>query len=172
MPYRHCFAAIASLVAAACAPRPRPVCDDPANREEQLWCVTIAPDRASELPLITAALSNMRHLGGECAHLANTVQLMLSRQRVHLFNRDEYAGAAGLAPIGMGPGSWLLLLREVVSLPVLQQVLAHEADHIDGEAHVDSAGTMTLHSMECGGAGAAMTMGSLQLHLRRHRLSR
>ena len=167
MPYRHCVVAIALLAATACAPRPRPVCDDPGNREEQLWCVTIAPDVAGELPLITAALSRMRHLGSRCAHLANTVQLMLSRQRVHLFNRDEYAGAAGLAPIGMGPGSWMLLLRELLGLPELQRLLAHEADHINGESHIDSAGSSTPHSIACGGldrADPVVAMGARRPH--------
>ena len=92
----------------------------------------------------------MRGLGGFCSHLANTVLLMLRRQRVHLFDRDEYPGAAGLAPIGLGPGSWLLLSRDALRTPLLQQLLAHEADHIRGEEHSDPAGTITAHAVGCG----------------------
>ena len=153
MAYRHCFVFVVLLVSIACSSRQRPVCADPGNRAEELWCTTNAPDVARELPMINAALSNMRRLNGKCAHLANTVQLMLSRRRVHLFDRDEYAGVAGLAPIGMGPGSWMLLLRELLSLPELQQVLAHEADHIEGESHIDLAGASTPYSAECGARG-------------------
>lgn len=93
----------------------------------------------------------MQRLGGTCSRLANTVLLMLLRGRVHLFDREQYAGVAGLAPIGLGPGSWLLLSRDVLPMPVLQQILAHEADHIRGESHIDAGGSLTSHTRQCGG---------------------
>jgi hypothetical protein len=129
---------------------PRPACSDPANRAEALWCATIPPDSATDLPAITAALARMRTRDTTCSRLANTVLQMLLRGRVHLFDREQHASAGGLAPIGLGAGSWLLLSRDVLRSPMLQQVLAHEADHIRGEEHSDSAGSFTVHALQCG----------------------
>jgi len=152
VPYRHRFCAVVLLAVSSCAPAPRPVCSDPGNAAEQLWCATAPPDSTTEVRAITSALTSMRSHGAICARLANTVIQMLLRGRVHLFDAGQYAGAGGLAPIGLGAGSWMLISRDVLRSRDLQAILAHEADHIRGEEHSDSAGKLTLHSVQCGGS--------------------
>lgn len=145
-----------------------PECATPGSVEERLWCNSLQPDSRTEIPRISAALGRMRAIGGPCARLANTVALMLWHGRVRLFDRDEYAGG-GAAPIGLGGGSWLLLSRELIARyfdanhpsgnvdshgvarpQTLQLVLAHEADHLGGEGHIDADGYLTRHAAACG----------------------
>jgi len=150
VPYRHRFCSVVLLALSGCAPAPRPVCSDPGNAAEQLWCTTAPPESSSEVRAITTALTSMRARSAICARLASIVLQMLLRDRVHLFDAGQYSGAGGLAPIGLGPGSWMLISRDVLRSPDLQMILAHESDHIRGEEHSDSAGTLTPHARQCG----------------------
>ncbi|MGH7592836.1 MAG: hypothetical protein ACRELE_03150 [Gemmatimonadales bacterium] len=135
---------------------------------EAIWCREMPPDPVTELPVIAAALARMTAIGGVCLTLSSTVAEMLRRGTVHLFDPAEYAHRGGAAPLGAGVGSYMLVSRDLItSYPdaahrsgnvdshgtprpiTLQQILAHEADHLRGQGHVDPDGYLTRHALAC-----------------------
>lgn len=164
--------AAASVTFIGCSPQPRRGCSAGTVAEEALlWCHSFPPDATSELTVIRAAVARMRAKGGVCITLAEIASSMLQAGRVHLFDRDAYPGA-GAAPIGQGVTSWLLLSRELITSyfdsahpsgnvdshgierpQTLQLVLAHEADHINGEGHSDDDGYLTRNTLYCSDVG-------------------
>ncbi len=143
-------------------------CGHPGSREEAIWCSGVPPDSVHELPAIRLALDRMAALGEICRLLAATISEMLRRRNLHLFDRAEYPAAAAAAPLGGGIRSYLLLSREMVlAYPdaahqsanvdsrgtprpeTLQQVLAHEADHVRGLDHIDPDGYLTPNTHQC-----------------------
>lgn len=144
-----------------------PACGRPLNPEESLWCRATVPDPAAELPVIDAALFRMRVLGGICDTLADIVAAMIRRHLVRLFDPEQYQGG-GAAPVGTAGDSFMLLSRDLITTfpdavhesrnidsfgtprpETLQLVLAHEADHVLGEDHIDPDGYLTVHTLSC-----------------------
>ncbi len=145
-----------------------PNCDHPGYPEEAIWCRALPPDSTHELPAILLALDRMGSLGGICESLAVTLSGILERGNLHLFDRWELPVAAAAAPLGRGVRSYLLLSREMVGTysdaahasanidsrgspepQTLQQVLAHEADHVRGLDHTDPDGYLTPNTRRC-----------------------
>ena len=143
-------------------------CSAPENSFEALWCNSTPPDRVTELPVIQAAVARMQAIGGVCSDLAHTVAGMLNRHRMHLYDRKANPGIGGMAPVGVGVKSYLLLSRDFITdypdaahesgntdsrgVPrpqTLQLVLAHEADHIRGAGHIDPDGYLTPNAQGC-----------------------
>ena len=166
-PYHRCFPLVVSLLIAI-ATRSPISCTRAIAAEQRLWCHTIAPDPSGEQPMIDHAVARMRAIGGTCANLANTISSLLAQGRVHLYDRAAYPTAGAVTPVGLGAASWMLVSRDLVAryfdvahrsgnvdsrgVPrpqTLQLVLAHEADHVNGEGHTDPDGYLTKHTMEC-----------------------
>ena len=138
-----------------------PSCTSPANIHALAWCVGRVPPPA-ERALIQAAITRMLALGGVCATRAGTLQGLLEKDRIKLVVPVEYP-YGGAAPQGGGDNSWIVLSFAWVTnffdashatsgepyQRTLQQTLAHEADHLAGLAHTDSAGILTPNSLAC-----------------------
>jgi hypothetical protein len=136
----------------------------------QAWCSGRQPT-PNETYKITNALNAMRNRGGICATLADIGFHYLNNGTLHMID-GTFWKMGGTAPRYGGLNAYLaidwawterfydadhtttvddheLIVRD------LQQVLAHELDHLNGEDHVHDTGTMkdnfsTPNSSSCG----------------------
>jgi hypothetical protein len=162
----------ASLASTACLPRTRaialPDCSSPDNPTELAWCHGSPPDATAELPAIQGALARMSARGTTCRSRAGLLADLLRRQAVRLYDPESYP-LVGAATPADGRHRYLIISRELVrkyydpahrsanidsrGVPrpeTLQQVLAHEADHLLGLHHIDADGYLTPNTLQCG----------------------
>lgn len=132
-----------------------PKCSAPKNDKETAWC---SGDSAStdERTKIQAALARMAAKGGVCASLAAIGTSLLNANSLHMYDQSWY-NFGGAAPMNGGKAGWVVVSRTWTATfydtahvtPTgqngepqhrdLQQLLAHELDHLAGRDHVGSA---------------------------------
>jgi hypothetical protein len=132
------------------------------------WCLGAAP---TGMPLlrINAAIRNMDALGGICSTLASVLNSLLTPGRgdLHIFPATavHVGGSAPRNGGSSGPDSWMAISNfwtefawdqshVTINEPVprdLQQILAHEADHLMNNGHIDPGHYSTTNSAHCGG---------------------
>lgn len=145
-----------------------PDCDNPDNMAERLWCTAAVPDSTTAVPVVEAAVARMQALGGVCAPLATTLAQLLRFHLVRVYDPDQLPGAGAAAPSGRSAHTYLLLSRDLITTffdaahrsgnidsqgtprpETLQEVLAHEADHLLGRDHIDRDGYLTPNTLRC-----------------------
>ncbi|MDB4876945.1 MAG: hypothetical protein JWM41_3391 [Gemmatimonadetes bacterium] len=148
------------------ATHPRPKCENYASLDSvaKSWCDGSPPD-STQRARIDAALANMRSIGGICVTLANIGDAVLNRGDLHLYSTSSWPGFGGGAPQGGGASggySWVTLANGWTnnyydashkdgSGRDLQQLLAHEFDHLNNGRHLTNDNSKTTHSDQCGG---------------------
>jgi len=101
--------------------------------------------------------------------MAAVGQALLNNNMIHLFARNTYTpDFGGAAPLNERSAGWMLLsdywpdvafdmihpaiqtdAQNVTHTRTLQQLLAHEIDHLRGFGHIDFYGYDTPHSQAC-----------------------
>lgn len=135
--------------------RTPPDCTFPQNDKETAWCSGKTPS-SDEDAKIRAALARMAAKGGTCAALASIGTALLNSGNLHLYDQSWFT-FGGAAPLNGGSTGWMALSRTWTTTfydadhvtPIasggepqhrdLQQVLAHELDHLAGSDHVGAA---------------------------------
>jgi hypothetical protein len=138
---------------------------------QRAWCLGKDPN-ADELEKLKAALSRMKAKGGVCAQLAALGEGYLASGNLHMIDDqarywDDYEqrsismGAA--APRNGGNFSYIAIgyswtkswydaqhaTPEGTESRTLQQILAHELDHLNGEDHLQNNMYRTTNSQQC-----------------------
>jgi hypothetical protein len=130
------------------------------------WCDHSRQPAPGEQGLIDAAIFAIGARGGICATLAATMNALKApgHDALKVFTQSSFRGAGALASNYTGVDGFMMIatvwLNKTPSNPVsggtppvlrtLQQILAHEADHLlYGPNHADSAGYKTAHSGSC-----------------------
>ncbi|MDB4875585.1 MAG: hypothetical protein JWM41_2031 [Gemmatimonadetes bacterium] len=138
------------------------------------WCGGAAPTGLQNTR-INNAISAMQGLGGYCSTLASTLAAVAARGDIHIYPSSiaQFSGAAPPGGGSTGVNSWIAIksfwtdeafnsFHATASPPEpvsrdLQQILAHEADHLMGQKsasggwHTDQATFSTPHSETCSG---------------------
>jgi hypothetical protein len=145
-----------------------PACESPDNSAERIWCAAPAAMSGRDAQRIAAAIARMHDIGGACASLAETLRAVFRAHLMRLFRPADYPGVGAAVPDPPRRRRWLLLSRdfverfydakhhsanvdshEIMRPETLQQVLAHEADHLLSLAHLDADGYLTRHTIQC-----------------------
>lgn len=149
-----------------------PNCSSPRNSDETAYC-SGSPPTSTALTNIQAAIARMSALGGVCATMAaaltRTLTSVPATMTVYAGGDDRFRGFnAASAYDGTANGSeWVTIssffangyhdrahattaANDPKYYPrTLQQILAHEADHLAGLDHLPSNPSMTPNSQAC-----------------------
>jgi hypothetical protein len=107
----------------------------------------------------------MHALGGTCSTLATIGDALVSSNRIHVFKSGAFP-FGGAAPVGAGsgPNAYMVISTSFTDVHydrahatkgepyrrTLQEVLAHELDHLAGQGHADPGTYTTPNSEACG----------------------
>ncbi len=144
-----------------------PNCQSTTNVHELAWCVGNLPS-PGQRSLINAALARMSLKGGTCAVMAAVGQALLNNNKIRLTPVSANYAWGGAAPVSQGSAGWMLLSdywtnvafdirhpnvrvdsQGVTHTRTLQQLLAHEIDHLRGQGHTDFDGYDTPNANSC-----------------------
>ena len=153
-----------------------PNCSSPADDYERAWCAGHAPAAGAEYGMVHKAIVNIMNLGGDCGAIGNALSASLQMGYIRIYSQSSYTGFSGAAPTGgstpqyggLGSAySWVAIsdywttkgfdsMHPTAETPPrdLQQVLAHEGDHLLGADHLPGDPNSTPHSSECSGIGS------------------
>lgn len=133
------------------------------EQKDRVWCTTNAPTPGAQYSAIQRAINNMTTLGGVCASLASIAEAALTRGDIHMFPNSAgygfgaFSGGNGTSAFIGLDDYWTNAAPDFDHLDGsgrdLQEILAHEADHIytQTSTHLDSSGFTTTHSEQCRG---------------------
>jgi len=148
------------------------------DKRNDVWCKNPPPDTGSTAhKRIQRAIDDMRAISDTCATRANILQVILNQRFIHVYPEKAlprgntypplYSGA--FSPLGEGEAGYIGLSEVYTKFAYdsrhktrpspyvsesptwLQQVLAHEADHLMGIAGHTTDPQTTTHSQACGG---------------------
>lgn len=137
---------------------------DPARN---VWCTYSKLPDPAEKTAINAAITAIQGRGGYCTTIASMLKNRLDVGALRIFPGAVATFGGVVSDISAGTDGWLMIAREFVYAtaggPVvnpygsgtisrtLQQLLAHEGDHLMGNTHTDVSlgGFKTPHSGSC-----------------------
>jgi hypothetical protein len=149
-----------------------PDCTHPRNTKERAYCTGVDPSGV-RLDRLNAVLARMDSLGGECAALAAVGRRLVADRHIRIYVNSAFPAFSGAAPLdgsntNPAVNEWMVLSdawfdsfydashhttfpHDLYAPRNLEQVLAHEADHLVGREHVGTDGSQTPNSQSCSG---------------------
>jgi hypothetical protein len=150
-----------------------PDCSNPKTIGQKAYCSGVDPTDA-RLTRLIAALDAMDAIGGVCSTLAAIGRRLVIEDHIKIYKQGDFPGFGGRSPpngsnSNPSANEWTTIadnwfdayydkdhkssiVHDAWAPRDLQQVLAHELDHLNGEeAHVDANPAITAHSQICSG---------------------
>lgn len=147
-----------------------PDCNNPQSAYERAFCTGVVP-AATARSRIAAALADMDSIGGVCSSLAQLGRTLLANDELRVFANEDFRTFGGAAPenganVDPTTNRWVVIsnaftnafydaahatspVKDKFAPRTLQQVLAHELDHLQGNSHLANDRSRTPNSQTC-----------------------
>ena len=139
-----------------------------------VWCIYSKVPSSTEKSTIQSAIAAISARGGICTTIASVLTNRLDVGALRLYPGGVASFGGVVSDVNAGTDGWLMIAREWLTTSAgapfvqtygagtisrtLQQLLAHEGDHLIGNTHTDVSlgGYKTAHSGSCSDVSASL----------------